>query len=292
MGSSTFLQFNSLENNQENDATYLADSLRIGGLLTGSIVPSPLLNKVIYQQATFVAAFCQMMANKGYTLSDANFATLVAVLTNVKTSADFEASLIIVNYATSINFNAATSAGFDLTLTGNVSTSALSNTSVGQIITFIIRQDATGNRIFPWPSALSNTIPICLAPLSISSQQFIVTSTGIIPITPLLWQTASGLVVQPAGFVAQISTSGNCSNAYANYAEEVNASAGPITRTLFSAVGYQGFLVNIKKIDTSTNAINVLTTGGQTIDGFSNYSIQRPYNCLSFLSDGANWIIV
>jgi hypothetical protein len=291
--STNFLPFNLGKNNQENDATYLADAQRVGGALTGSIFASPLANKAFYQWSIFVSAFTTMMANKGYTVSDADFAALVAVLTNIKTSADFEASLVIVNYATSITFNAATSAGFDLTLTGNVSVSALSNTSVGQIITFIVRQDSTGNRIFPWPTNLTNPQQICPAPNSVSIQQFVVTTTGILPLTGQIWNTASGVVMQPAGFVGIISSSGNIPNNYANYAEEVNAASTPISRTLFTAVGYRGFEVNVKKMDTSPNAVTVLTTDGQTIDGlFLNYGITKPFTSLTFLSDGANWIIV
>lgn len=87
-GSSNFLQWNPGQLNQESDVAYAADSQRSGGATDPSAFLSILANKLFYQNSTFAAAFAQSLANKGYVVSDANFATLVAVFANVLTKAD------------------------------------------------------------------------------------------------------------------------------------------------------------------------------------------------------------
>ena len=93
MGSSNFLQHNPTQTNQESDSSYTAESLRSGGIPVDAILPSPWLNKIWYQCTTAVAALMQMMASKGYVLSDANLNVLSGVLANILTSADFPLGL-------------------------------------------------------------------------------------------------------------------------------------------------------------------------------------------------------
>lgn len=293
--SSNFLIFNQGQANQETDSQYAADALRTLGAQSGSILPSPLFNKLEYQSSIFVSAFAQMMANKGYTVVDSNYANLVAVLTNVKTTADFEDSIITVPFASSVVFNAAQAAAFDLSLTGNVTSSSLVNFTQGQVITFIITQDATGNRTFAWPSGIS-TYAVCPQANTTTVQSFIVrTNNAIVPYGPMLWIMPSGLIVQPAGgsLVIPINASGNVFNQVANLTEKVSTAGGPITRNLYTAVGYNGFTVTVKKFDQTVNAITVQPlVAGQTIDGFPNFTISKPYNAITFQADGANWIII
>lgn len=297
-GSTNFLTFNPAANNQENDATYNTDITRTGGVLLDQILPSPLANKMWFQSAQFISAFCTMMADKGFSPMDGagvggGFNALVAVLTNVKTSADFTASIVLVPYATSITFDANLGSGFDLTLTGNVSASTLINQAPGDIFTFIIAQDATGGRTFAWPPSLVGTAPICPLPNSVTVQQFIVRVAGqIVPTEPMIWLTSGGVVLPPPiGSVVQISTSGNITNIFPFLTEIVNATSGPITRTLYSAVGFTGYQVNVKNLGSLTNTVLVVTSAGQTIDGFANFSV-APYNSITFQSTGANWILI
>ena len=86
-GTTNFIQWDPTATNQETDAAYVADAQRSGGAVTGQF-PSATANKLFYQLSTFTTAFAQMMANKGYSTSDANLAALVAVLSNVLTNAD------------------------------------------------------------------------------------------------------------------------------------------------------------------------------------------------------------
>jgi len=87
-GSNNFLQWNPAAVNQQTDGTYSADTMRTGGAVTG-IFPADLANKLFYQCSTMVAAFGEALSNKGYTVSDANIATLITLLANVLTKADF-----------------------------------------------------------------------------------------------------------------------------------------------------------------------------------------------------------
>lgn len=173
-GSSNFLQFNPNQTNQESDSAYSADSLRSGGIPSGAILPSVLLNKLFYQLCTFVAAFAQMMANKGFNMSDANFNTLVATLTAVQTTADGRLPLQTVTYGPSITFDGNVANGFDVTLLGNVTSSSLLNVYPGQILTFVIAQDGVGGRTFSWPSNVIGAGAVDISPNAVSIQRFAV----------------------------------------------------------------------------------------------------------------------
>jgi hypothetical protein len=61
---------------------------------------------------------------------------------------------VATSFSVSPTFNAAAFASptFTMTLTGNVTSSTVTNPIAGQRITFIITQDGTGGRTFAWPS--------------------------------------------------------------------------------------------------------------------------------------------
>ena len=87
-GSSNLKQWNPASANQQTDTQYNADTMRAGGAVLDAILPSPTFNKFAYQVSTLCAALGQAMAAKGYTISDANLANLVAALGNIMTQAD------------------------------------------------------------------------------------------------------------------------------------------------------------------------------------------------------------
>ena len=95
-GTNNLIQWNPTQANQENDAAYAADTQRLNGAANPSQFASALANKAFYQWSTFVAAFGQMMATKGFNMSDANIATLAATLAHVLTDVDIAA--IIATY--------------------------------------------------------------------------------------------------------------------------------------------------------------------------------------------------
>jgi hypothetical protein len=70
-------------------------------------------------------------------------------------------------------FNAGTSSAFTMTLTGNVTSSSVTNAFASQRIAFIITQDATGGRTFAWPSNFKGASPISPDANSVSVQEFL-----------------------------------------------------------------------------------------------------------------------
>ena len=48
----------------------------------------------------------------------------------------------------------------------------------------------------------------------------------------------------------------------------------------------------VKKIDSSANVVTVNTTSSQTIDGASTARLEKAYDAVAVVSDGANWMIV
>lgn len=78
--STNFLQFDENQVNIMSDMDYANDTQRENGVIPG-IAPSALHNKLYYQTSTMAAAFGQYMSNRGFTVSDANFAALVDVIT-------------------------------------------------------------------------------------------------------------------------------------------------------------------------------------------------------------------
>jgi hypothetical protein len=152
-GSSNFQQWNPASANQENDAAYTADSLRSGGATIGAILPSPTFNKLAYQLSTGMAALMQMMANKGYTVSDVTFSTLTSTLANILTTADLLPEYLNVAYSPSLVFDCSKSKGFVCTLTGNATLSFI-NVLPGSPINVAFIQGSSGGYTLTWPSIM------------------------------------------------------------------------------------------------------------------------------------------
>lgn len=151
-GTSNFLQHNPTAANQEIDSVYVTDSTRQGGISVDQIMSSEWMNKVWYQSSTFIAAFAGALANKGYTLSDANLSTLEAVLANVLTNADTKPIQITVPFSPTPTFDCSQAQGFYFNLTANVTSSTLINVPPsGSIVTFFIVSTNPGNLTFAWP---------------------------------------------------------------------------------------------------------------------------------------------
>jgi len=72
----------------------------------------------------------------------------------------------------------------------------------------------------------------------------------------------------------------------------VDSSSGSVTITLFSAGGNTGAVLHIKKVDVSGNQVIVDGSGSETIDGSLTKNITTQWDCLSIVSDGANWLIL
>lgn len=186
-GSTNFQQWNPLAINQETDIQYTADALRASGAPSNAIFPSPTANKLFYQVSIMCAALAQMLANKGYVVSDSNFAALVSVLTNIVTNADVVGSLVTVPFSATPVFNASSSTGFRMLLTNNVTSSTLTGLSAGKKITFVLQQDGAGGRSFVFPTNVHGAGTVDPTGLSVSTQEFIVDTDNVTlrPLTPM-----------------------------------------------------------------------------------------------------------
>jgi hypothetical protein len=72
----------------------------------------------------------------------------------------------------------------------------------------------------------------------------------------------------------------------------VDCTSGNIQITVPTAVGAT-FLCYVKRIDNVTaNTLNVVTTGGQTIDTVSSYGIMFQFTSVTLKSDNSNWWVV
>lgn len=69
-----------------------------------------------------------------------------------------------------------------------------------------------------------------------------------------------------------------------------NATTAAFTVTLLTAIGNDGLQLQIKKIDSSANAITIATTLSQTIDGNGTYSLPTQWSFVVLVSNGANWM--
>lgn len=145
-GATNFQQWNPSQANQETDAQYTADSQRVGGAPVGTPFPSKTGNKLFYQSSTGITALMQMMAAKGYTVNDTNISTLASVLSAIQTTNDQKALLTVVAYSPTVTLDASKSIGFEIILTGNC-TINIAGAAPGDVITIILLQDASGNRL-------------------------------------------------------------------------------------------------------------------------------------------------
>lgn len=184
-GTTNFLQWNPGESNQQTDTQYSADAQRTGGFQTNQEVPSPLLNKILYQTSTMVTAIADAMANAGLSPSDANLAALTAL---------FEQILALnfgyqnLAFTATPTWDATANSTFAMTLTGNVTVQTLSGLIAGQLVTFIWTQDAVGSRTVAYPATVYGASPIYAAPNSTTAQTFRADNSGN------LWATTGAIV--------------------------------------------------------------------------------------------------
>ena len=71
-----------------------------------------------------------------------------------------------------------------------------------------------------------------------------------------------------------------------------DATAGTVTVTLVPASDWTDKTVRVKKLNSNANPINIIVSGGGTIDESATASIATQYDVLQLMSDGAAWYIV
>lgn len=151
-GSSNFQVFNPTQANSESDSTYQADPQRVGGAIDGQPFLAALANKFMYQNSTGIAALMDMMAAKGFNVSDQNRGTLASVLAAIQTSADIRLPLQNVNYSSTVTLDFSKYSGFQITVAGDM-TINVTGQSPGQEVWLMLTNDAAGNHVVNMPSA-------------------------------------------------------------------------------------------------------------------------------------------
>jgi len=116
------------------------------------------------------------------------------------------------------------------------------------------------------------------------------------------WATAQAVAIINAAVRAAVGGAGGASNytvtavKTATYTVAIsewvrcNASGGGFTVNLPTAVGNAGKGITIKKTTSTANVVTVDGAGSETIDGAATYSMSGLLDCLTVVSDGANWM--
>lgn len=103
------------------------------------------------------------------------------------------------------------------------------------------------------------------------------------------WHLISG---NKRGTVQSSSSSGSLILDNHNELLNVSASGGikNITLPVATSVG-RGYRVKIKKIDSSSNPVNILTPGSETIDGAATLALTSQWQAVMLVTDSTNWFI-
>ncbi|HZD94208.1 MAG TPA: hypothetical protein VE133_08140, partial [Candidatus Sulfotelmatobacter sp.] len=132
------------------------------GTVTGSNIPGNILQQIFSSgvgqtQRTAVNFFAGITCadNAGTSKTDCRLGTLTTV-----------------SFSATPTFDASTASTFKITLTGNVTSSTLSNAVAGQPLTFIVCQDGTGGRTFVPPANVQGWLPISSTLSTCSTQVF------------------------------------------------------------------------------------------------------------------------
>lgn len=264
-----FLQWNPGQSNQESDAQYLIDTQRTGGAQVKDQFASPLANKLFYQNSTFIAAMCQMLAGKGYSTSDADLGALASVLANLLTNADLRNGFVTLPYSATPAYDLSQGGAFGITLSGNI-TPTITNALPGQLVAFFFKQDATGGRTVTWPANTSGGYQPTPAANAVSVQIFMVYSDGklysIMPAPATLYSVDLTSQSTSLGPVTLVTPS--AAGLYVAQAEGyiISPAGGSVTLTInFTQNGSVGFGSQIFALITSGGAGSPTHTGGTVL---------------------------
>lgn len=93
----------------------------------------------------------------------------------------------VVSFSTTPTFSASEAGAFQITLTGNVSSSTLSGATAGQFLLFRVIEDGTGGRTFTWPTNVKGAMAITETAGAVNQQLFYFDGTNAYPVAPGTW---------------------------------------------------------------------------------------------------------
>lgn len=193
--------------------------------------------------------------------------------------------------AATITTDASSGTVFTVTVAGNRSFGAPSNAVRGLRLTYIISQDASGNRFLAWNAVFKNTwSDLNNAANAVSRIEYVFDGTS--------WQVVSyigynGFVAVPKGFATQVLTKSGAFTASPFDAGVIlcDATAAGFTLTLPFAGNNAGLLYRVKKIDSTANVVTI-ATGSGNIDGAATKSLTTQYASADIQCDGTNWFLL
>ena len=112
------------------------------------------------------------------TAGTSNYSVYTAGTAPAKFGGPVISGLNAVSFSVTPTFDAKLGNTQKITLTGNVTSSTLSNATAGEQINFIICQDGNGNRTFTWPSNVKGGMTISSTASKCSAQNFIFDGTN------------------------------------------------------------------------------------------------------------------
>ena len=189
--------FAPLSGNSVSGNLAVSGNMAATGTVTGSNIPSSILQQIFnagvgLTQRTAFNCLAGMVCsdNAGTSRTDVRLGSLTTVA-----------------FSATPSFDASTAASFKLTLTGNVTSSTLSNAVAGEPISFEICQDATGGRTFVPPANVLNMGTIVSTANACSTQEFWFDGSNAVSSGPM--QSSGGSIIPGTLSVAGTSTLGN-----------------------------------------------------------------------------------
>jgi hypothetical protein len=196
--------FAPLSGNSVSGNLAVSGNIAATGTITGSNIPSSILQQ-IFNAGVGLTQRTAFNCLAGIVCSD----NTAASRTDVRLG-----SLTTVAFSATPTFDASTAASFKLTLTGNVTSSTLSNAVAGEPISFEICQDATGGRTFVPPVNVLNMGTIVSTASACSTQEFWFDGSNAVSAGPM--QSSGGSIIPGTLSVAGTSTLGNVNMGAAN----------------------------------------------------------------------------
>jgi len=171
----------------------------------------------------------------------------------------FNAPLASVSFSATPAFDAGAANAFTLTLTGNVTSSSLTNAKSGQLFAFRICQDSAGSHSFVWPGNFRGAGPVSTAPSACSQQIFMYDGANANALGAVLVTGVAGGVITLPG-----ATSGSTS------IQPAAAASGALTLPAATDTLVGRTTADTLQNKTIIGTANTLSpTAGQTIAGFT-----------------------
>jgi len=104
--------------------------------------------------------------------------------TTLDVNGAIRSTLATVGFSATPTFDASLGNSLKMTLTGNVTSSTLSNAQAGQQISWILCQDGTGSRTFVWPANVKGGMTISAGANTCSAQNFLYDGTNAYALSP------------------------------------------------------------------------------------------------------------